>query len=77
MNLLTRTPRQLQILVRAAQDTHHKDIQVANARLIKKHNAIMSEVSGRQRAITEQIKLLTAEGDGLSKIRKLIPNSQT
>jgi len=62
------TPAQLQDQLRTAQAEHEAAIADANQRLIESHDAIMVESVNRQKAIAEQIDLLTAEYDALKPV---------
>lgn len=74
MSVLKRTPAapsELLDNVRAAQAKHAQDVAAANARLVSAHRSVFSEVNDRRSAITEQIKLLRAEHDGLDKVAEV------
>lgn len=74
MSILTRkstaaSPSELLAQVRNAQAEHAAAVTDANQRLIEAHDAVFNETSDRQRTLREQIKLLTAEIEGLDDVR--------
>lgn len=54
--------------IRSAQAEHAAAVSAANQRLIESHSSTLSAAQDRQKVVREQIALLKAEDDGVTKV---------